>query len=97
MEYYFIKLIPPRQTFPQDITKEEANIMKEHGVYWRGLMEKGVAIVFGPVLDPNGVWGAGIIQVNDASEVDKYTSEDPAIKSGLNKLEFYPMKAVVKN
>ena len=96
MEYYFLKLIPPRATFADDITEEEADIMRRHGAYWRNLQNIGIAIVFGPVLDPKGVWGAGIIEVNDISEANNYAANDPAVKSGLNTVEIFPMKAVVK-
>ena len=53
------KLISPRPTFAHDMTEAEKKVMIEHVAYWTGLMEKGVAVVFGPVLDPKGAWGTG--------------------------------------
>jgi hypothetical protein len=44
-KYFVLKLIPPRPTFAQDMTEEEKKIMKEHGAYWIGLMNQGIAIV----------------------------------------------------
>ena len=70
--------------------------MREHGAYWRDLQNKGIAIVFGPVIDPKGVWGAGIVEVNNENKVQEIAANDPAIKTGLNTIEIYPMKAVVK-
>ena len=32
--------------------------MGEHAAYWRGLMEQGAAVVFGPVGGPQGRMGA---------------------------------------
>ncbi|HEY7162369.1 MAG TPA: hypothetical protein VH815_13975, partial [Acidobacteriota bacterium] len=60
-KYFFLKLIPPRLTFFVDMTDDERNMMKEHGQYWRKMMEQGIAHVFGPVMDPKGVWGLGIL------------------------------------
>jgi hypothetical protein len=37
--YFFFKLIPPRSTFPADITPAEAQLMERHVAYWRGFME----------------------------------------------------------
>lgn len=51
-QQYFLKLNPPRPTFMMDMTADEHVIMQEHVGYWTNLMNEGIAIVFGPVLDP---------------------------------------------
>ncbi len=51
---FLCKLIPPRPTFVQDMTEAERNVMQEHAIYWKGLIDRRIAIVFGPVLDPKG-------------------------------------------
>jgi hypothetical protein len=38
-----------------DMTESERKVMGEHVTYWTALRDKGIAIVFGPVLDPKGV------------------------------------------
>jgi uncharacterized protein len=91
--YFALKLIPPRPTFAQDMTDEERAVMGAHLQYWNGLMEKGTAIVFGPVLDPAGIYGFGIISVDAETEVAEITKNDPA--SAINRYESYPMMAVV--
>ena len=95
-KHFFLKLIPPRPTFFVDMTEEERDMMKEHGQYWRSLMERGIAIVFGPVLDPRAVWGLGIVEAINEDEVRSFTADDPAIKSGLTTLEIYPIQAVIR-
>jgi uncharacterized protein YciI len=95
-KYFFLKLIPPRPTFSVDMTEQERNTMKEHGQYWRNLMEQGIAHVFGPVLDPKGVWGLGILEAINEDEIRSFTADDPAIKSGLTTLEIYPIQAVIR-
>ncbi|MFI5138911.1 MAG: YciI family protein [Sphingobacteriales bacterium] len=93
-KYFALKLIPCRPTFAQDMTDEERSIMQQHVVYWRGLMDKGMVIVFGPVMDPKGTYGLGIIAVDDEAEVRTFIANDPASK--INTYEFHPMRAVVK-
>ena len=36
MSAFYCKLNAPRPTFLQDMSPDEAAIMKEHAVYWRG-------------------------------------------------------------
>ena len=96
MQHFLFKLIPPRPTFNRDMTEQEAKLMKEHSIYWRGLQDKGMVPIFGPVLDPKGVWGLGIIEIEDESEATKLTEGDPTVKAGLCTLEIYPLLAVVK-
>jgi hypothetical protein len=57
MKYFLYKLIPPRPTFPQDMTELERKLMQEHVAYWKDLANRRIAIVFGPVSDPRGTYG----------------------------------------
>jgi len=93
---FFLKLIPPRPTFVQDMTEDERTIMQEHAVYWKELMERGICRAYGPVFDPNGVYGMGIMEVEDEAFLREMQTNDPSLKSGLNKLEIYPMLATIK-
>ena len=96
MIYFVYKLNPPRPTFAQDMTESESKIMQEHAAYWQDLADKGIAIIFGPVLDPKGPWGLAIVEGNDESEVHTLGANDPAMKSGVGfKLEIYPMLRAV--
>jgi hypothetical protein len=62
MKYFLYKLIPPRPTFPQDMTETEGTLMQEHVAYLKGLTERRIALIFGPVLDPNGAYGLAILK-----------------------------------
>ena len=64
-QFFALKLIPPRPTFAQDMTDEERSIMQQHVAYWMELMKQGKVVVFGPVLDPQSVYGLGIVTVNN--------------------------------
>lgn len=94
-KYYAVKLIPCRPTFAQDMTADERSIMQQHGAYWRGKMAEGKVLVFGPVLDPKGVYGLGIIEAANEDEVNAFMAADPAIT--INTYEFSQMLAVVKS
>ena len=94
---FFYKLIPPRPTFGMDMSDNERQIMLQHIEYWKQQMEKGIAVAFGPVLDPGGAYGVGIIQVDDDAQTKGLAENDPAILSGLHRYEIYPMpNAIVK-
>ena len=93
MKYFFMRLNPPRPSFSQDMTPEERSIMQRHVAYWTDQMARGTALVFGPVLDPRGTYGVGVIQVESEAERDELVARDPA--NGLNHYEFYPMLAVI--
>jgi len=88
------KLIPPRSTFAQDMTEAERKIMQEHATYWRDLSDRGIAIIFGPVLDPKGTWGLAIIEVEDESEAHTLGRNDPAVQAGLT-FEVNPMPGAI--
>lgn len=39
--------------------------MDRHIAYWTGKAQAGIAVVFGPVMDPKGVYGMGVYRVQD--------------------------------
>ena len=93
MPHYFLKLNPSRPTFAQDMTAEERAIMMQHVAYWSNLMNKGMVIVFGPVMDPKEVYGVGVVEVETEEQLKELIENDPA--TGINHYEYYPMRAVV--
>jgi uncharacterized protein len=74
------------------MTVKERQIMQEHVAYWTDLMHKGLALVFGPVLDPAGVYGVGVIQTDDENHLRSLIDADPA--KNLNSYQYWPMRAV---
>jgi uncharacterized protein YciI len=89
---FFVKLIPPRTTFSQDMTADERRVMQQHVEYWTDLMDKKFAIVFGPVMDPVGVYGIGVIQAENEDQLRTLIDGDPA--KTINRYEYWPMRAV---
>jgi len=92
MPHYFLKLIPPRPTFAQDMTDEERAIMQQHVAYWGALMSKGKVVVYGPVMDPAGVYGMGVVEAETEQELIDFMKNDPA--ATINRYEHCPMRAV---
>ncbi|WP_018616129.1 YciI family protein [Segetibacter koreensis] len=91
--YFVLKLLPNRPDFAETMTTEERNIMQQHVSYWKEYLDKGIMLVFGPVLDPKGVYGLGIIAVDNEEQVKTLIDNDPA--SAINKYEYHRMMAVV--
>ena len=42
------------------MTDAEGELMQEHINYWKNLVDRRIAIVFGPISDPKGVYGLAI-------------------------------------
>ena len=94
--HFVCKLIPPRITFMSDMTEAEGAALSQHIEYWTALTKIGRAVLFGPVDDPAGVWGLGIISAADEEEARQIAEGDPGIKAGVGfKHEVYPMLRTV--
>jgi uncharacterized protein YndB with AHSA1/START domain/uncharacterized protein YciI len=94
--FFMCRLLAPRPTFAFDMTADERQVMQQHALYWRALLAQGTAIVFGPVADPKGGWGLGVVRAADEAAVRVLESNDPAIKSGRGfSYEVLPMLSAV--
>ncbi len=91
-QYFMLKLNPCRPDFAQTMTQEERKIMEQHIVYWKEYMDKGIMLIFGPVLDPKGVYGLGIVKVDNVEQLKELIAGDPA--SQINHYEYHQMRAV---
>jgi uncharacterized protein len=92
-KYFVLYLLPSRPDFAQTMTDQEREIMGQHMNYWREKMDEGKVVVFGPVMDPESIYGLGIVAMNDEHELATFIASDPA--GQINKYEFFPMMAVV--
>jgi uncharacterized protein YciI len=78
---FVFRLIPPRPGFAFDMTPGERETMTEHVGYWSALTREGKVLAFGPVSDPKGPYGIGIILAADQSEAEQIRDDDPAVRS----------------
>jgi hypothetical protein len=83
MKTYFLKLLTPRPDFIQTITPAEAAMMQAHFGYWKGLMGKGLAVAFGPVMGTAECFGIGILQLEDGADPAAFAAGDPAIAANV--------------
>lgn len=91
-QHFFFKLIPPRSTFPHDITSDEARLMEEHSRYFEAEFAAGRLLLYGPVMATGGAFGLAVLEVESEEEVRRFGLGDPSVKAGLNRFEFYPMR-----
>jgi uncharacterized protein YciI len=90
-KHFYFKLIPPRPTFPHDITPEERALMAEHAAYFQTQFRAGTVLIYGPVMAPGGSFGMGVLEVADEAEARQIGENDPSVRGGLNRFEFHPM------
>ena len=96
MKHYLYKLIPPRADFARTMTPEEMAVMQSHVGYWTNQMKLGNAIAFGPVSDPIGDYGIGIVQLADDKDPVTLRDGDPAMKANIGfRTEIFPMPMLV--
>jgi hypothetical protein len=96
MAHFFLRLLGPRSDFAFTMTPAERELMQAHGVYWRGLLDKGV-LVFGLVSHPESPFGVAIAKANDVSEIQAFAGADPVTKANQGfRWEIYPMRAVTR-
>ncbi|MGH9519827.1 MAG: YciI family protein [Terriglobales bacterium] len=91
MSHFFLRLIPPRPTFPADMNAQERELMGQHAAYFVGLFQAGKVIAYGPVMASEGAFGMAIFELPDAAEAQAIMARDPTIVAGLNRYTLSPM------
>lgn len=91
---FLYRLLPPRPSFSEDMSPEEAEVMERHVGYWQDLLGRNVAIAFGPVLHPEEPWGLGLLDLDDEQAAQAIGEADPAVESGTCRYEIVPMQLI---
>jgi uncharacterized protein YciI len=91
-QHFFLRLIPPRPTFALDMTEQERALMLQHRNYVHGFFESGAVLAYGPVLDPEGSYGMGLLEMNDLTEAERFAEGDPTVKAGMNRYTISAMR-----
>jgi uncharacterized protein YciI len=89
--HFFFKLIPPRPSFPADMTEGERALMLQHRTYMQEHFEQGTVLCYGPVMSSEGSYGFAVLEMPDKDAVESFAKNDPSIFGGLNRYEVSPM------
>jgi uncharacterized protein YciI len=92
MPHFFLRLVPPRPTFANDMTEAEREVMGRHADYLSGLVDRHIGVAFGPVFDPAGAWGLGIIEAADEAQARALADGDPIVIAGIGRYDIAPMR-----
>jgi uncharacterized protein YciI len=91
-QHYFLRLIPPRPTFPHDMTDQERSLMQQHVVYMQAAFDQGKLLIYGPVMAPGDPFGMAVLEVDDEPEARRFMDDDPTVHGGLNRYALHPMR-----
>jgi uncharacterized protein len=91
--HFFYKLVAPRADFHMTMTEKEEKAMAEHMAYWKKLFEQGMVAVYGPVFDPESVFGMAVLETANENDADVIKQNDPAVTSGICTAQLIPMQA----
>ena len=96
MSGYLFKLIPPRHDFAFTMSEEEKTTMLEHVRYWGELAATGQTLAYGPVHDPTGGYGIGIVLAENAQDAERIRDGDPVMRSSHGfRTEIFPLLRLV--
>lgn len=90
-QFFFVKLIPPRPTFPGDMTSDEKALMQDHSRYTRAGFDSGKVLIYGPVLIEGGAFGMAVFEAENEAEVRDFLENDPTVLAKLTTFEVHPM------
>lgn len=70
--------------------------MMRHAGYWQEQIKRGNTILVGPVADPNGSFGVGILRLEDPNDLAALVANDPAILANAGfRSEVFPMPRIM--
>jgi uncharacterized protein len=91
-QHFFLRIIPPRHTFAQDMNEQERALMTQHAAYARDFFDAGAVLAYGPVLDPEGAFGIALLEMEDVAEAERFAPNDPSVQAGMNRFTIVPMR-----
>src|ERR1700761_2944662 len=95
MKYFLCRFLLSRPDFLSTMTPDEDRLLRAHGAYLQELLEKGLVVAHGPVLDPSGGWGASIFALPDDIDIVALTAGDPMIEADVGaRYEILPMRGL---
>ncbi len=91
-EQYFYAIIKPyRQDFI--INPKEEQIMSDHFLYLKSLLEQQKLYLAGPTLIPEDPFGLIILEAETEEDARNLLENDPSVKAGIQKIaDFRPIR-----
>lgn len=90
---FFVLLMSPGEKWERDKPMSQQNL-EEHRTYYQKLLEKDLVVIGGGFLEEEG--GLSILKVKNKAEADSLVRNDPAVISGVFKIQVKPVFAVFK-
>ncbi len=75
------------------MTDEEREIMGRHAAHRQPMIDSGLMVVFGPILDGTGSCGLAVIEYEDEDELRSFAAKDPVVTSRTATMEMGTMIA----
>jgi len=91
MKAYLTKWIPPRLDFLATISDDEKAIFQQHSDWQIELRKAGQIVAHGPVIDPAGIYGVALWEIDEAADIEALTAQDPIVVAGVGHYEHFPM------
>jgi hypothetical protein len=89
--YTIVRLTPGRPQLLATMTEAERRIVDAHFQYLRDLRDRGVVAHAGRTTDPARLWGIVVMRARP-EEAERLMRNDPAIRAGLQRGEFFPYR-----
>jgi len=91
--YYYAVIRPYRQDFIINPKEEEEQIMSDHFLYLKSLLEQQKLYLAGPTLIPEDPFGLIILEADTEEDARNLLENDPSVKAGIQKIaDFRPIR-----
>ncbi|UCC19632.1 MAG: hypothetical protein JSV62_16280 [Promethearchaeota archaeon] len=85
-KHFYAVIKPYRQDFIINPKKEEDQIMSDHFLYLKSLLEQKKLYLAGPTLISEDPFGLIILEVQTEQEARNLLENDPSVKSGIQQI-----------
>jgi uncharacterized protein YndB with AHSA1/START domain/uncharacterized protein YciI len=92
-QQFFIRLIPPRDDWPESMTPSEQAAMSDHFDYLKKLTNDGRVLIAGPCIKPT--FGMIVLQTDSEDEAREIMQNDPSILRKITTFEIQPMRVAL--
>ena len=91
--HYYAIIQPTRKDFITNPKDEDKQIMSDHFLYLKKLLEQGKLYLAGPTLIETDPFGLIIFETESESEARELLESDPSVKLGIQKIaDFRPIR-----